>query len=78
MYIAYAAYTNIVAIRSNISRSALLWVFTHLYNYYLWRLTHCRHQIRQFAGNILVMDIKILKALENRNASDTFVFLMLS
>jgi|GEM_PF-4453620 len=32
MFIAYAdTHANVVAIRSNIIRSALLWVFTHLY-----------------------------------------------
>jgi len=36
MFIAYAAYANVVAIRSNIIPSALLWVFTDLYRTNIW------------------------------------------
>jgi len=36
MFIAYPAYANVVAIRSNIVRSALLWVLTHLYRTTIW------------------------------------------
>jgi len=36
MFITYAAYANVVAIRSNIIRSVLLWVFTHLYRTTIW------------------------------------------
>jgi len=55
MFIAYPAYANVVAIRSNIIRSALRWVFTHLYRTTIgwgWS-TRCRPHISQFTSNML-------------------------